>query len=83
VRWTVLIAVVIVALAVVYRMTPDRDTPRIRWASSEVISGVDEHDGYLRFGWQMLAADWTVALEATDFGEFDSGGALRRRPGAS
>jgi membrane protein len=33
VRWVVLIAVVIVALAVVYRIAPDRDAPRIRWVS--------------------------------------------------
>jgi membrane protein len=34
VRWGLLIAVVIVALAVVYRLAPDRDAPRIRWAST-------------------------------------------------
>jgi membrane protein len=33
VRWGVLIAVVIVALAVVYRLAPDRDAPRLRWVS--------------------------------------------------
>lgn len=45
---------------------------------NELISGVDEHDGYLRFGWQMLGADGTVALEGTDFGEVDSAAGLRR-----
>ncbi|GAA5116760.1 YihY/virulence factor BrkB family protein [Pseudonocardia adelaidensis] len=34
VRWGLLIAVVVVALAVVYRLAPDRDAPRIRWAST-------------------------------------------------
>ncbi|TWF81342.1 membrane protein [Pseudonocardia hierapolitana] len=33
VRWVLLIGLVIVALAVVYRIAPDRDAPRIRWAS--------------------------------------------------
>jgi membrane protein len=32
-RWALLVAVVIVALAVVYRVAPDRDAPRFRWAS--------------------------------------------------
>jgi membrane protein len=33
VRWVLLIAVVVVALAVVYRIAPDRDAPRFRWVS--------------------------------------------------
>jgi membrane protein len=33
-RWALLLAVVIVALAVVYRVAPDRDAPRFRWAST-------------------------------------------------
>ncbi len=45
---------------------------------SEVTSSVDEYDGCLRFSWRMLAADGTVALEGTDFGELDGAGALRR-----
>jgi membrane protein len=32
-RWGLLIAVVVIALAVVYRVAPDRDAPRFRWAS--------------------------------------------------
>jgi hypothetical protein len=43
-----------------------------------VVSGVDEHDGYVRFGWRMSAPDGSVALEGTDFGELDGDGALRR-----
>jgi membrane protein len=34
VRWAFLIAVVIVGLAVVYRVAPDRDAPRFRWVST-------------------------------------------------
>ncbi|MGY1689482.1 nuclear transport factor 2 family protein [Geodermatophilus sp. SYSU D01105] len=47
-------------------------------AHIDVVSGVDEHDGYVRFGWRMVAADGSVALEGTDFGELDGAGALRR-----
>ena len=34
VRWGLLVALVIVALAVVYRVAPDRDAPRFRWVST-------------------------------------------------
>jgi membrane protein len=37
VRWVLLVAVVIVALAVVYRLAPDRDAPRVRWASTGAV----------------------------------------------
>lgn len=37
VRWVLLIGVVIGALAVVYRIAPDRDAPRIRWASTGAV----------------------------------------------
>jgi membrane protein len=33
-RWALLLAVVIGALAVVYRIAPDRDAPRLRWVST-------------------------------------------------
>jgi membrane protein len=33
VRWVLLVLVVTVALAVVYRLAPDRDAPRFRWVS--------------------------------------------------
>lgn len=33
VRWTLLVGVVVVALAVIYRVAPNRDAPRFRWAS--------------------------------------------------
>lgn len=32
-RWALLVGVVVVALAVVYRVAPDRDAPRFRWVS--------------------------------------------------
>ncbi len=33
IRWTALVGLVIVALAVVYRLAPDRDAPQFRWVS--------------------------------------------------
>ena len=36
-RWVLLILVVVVALAVVYRLAPDRDSPRFRWASTGAV----------------------------------------------
>jgi membrane protein len=33
VRWGLLVAVVVVALAIVYRVAPDRDAPKFRWVS--------------------------------------------------
>jgi hypothetical protein len=47
-------------------------------ARLEVVTGVDEHDGYVRFGWRLRAPDGSVALEGTDFGELDGDGVLRR-----
>ncbi|GAA4559029.1 YihY/virulence factor BrkB family protein [Pseudonocardia xishanensis] len=37
VRWALLVALVVVALAVVYRVAPDRDAPRFRWAGTGAI----------------------------------------------
>jgi membrane protein len=34
VRWVLLVAVVVIALAVVYRLAPDRDAPRFAWVST-------------------------------------------------
>jgi membrane protein len=34
VRWALLVALVVLALAVVYRVAPDRDAPRFRWVSA-------------------------------------------------
>jgi hypothetical protein len=44
----------------------------------ELASGVDEHDGLLRFGWRMLGPDGAVALGGMDFGELDADGRLKR-----
>jgi membrane protein len=33
IRWVLLVALVIVALAVVYRVAPDRDSPQFKWTS--------------------------------------------------
>ena len=33
VRWLLLVLVLVVALAVVYRLAPDRDAPRFKWVS--------------------------------------------------
>jgi hypothetical protein len=41
-------------------------------------TGVDVHDGYLRFGWRMLDPDGHPALDGMDFGELAPGGRLRR-----
>ncbi len=38
VRWVLLVALVAVALAVVYRVAPDRDAPRFRWVSVGAVS---------------------------------------------
>jgi membrane protein len=37
VRWVLLVALVIVALAVVYRLAPDRDAPKITWTSTGAV----------------------------------------------
>lgn len=37
VRWVLLIGVVILGLAVVYRVAPDRDSPRFRWVSTGAV----------------------------------------------
>jgi len=44
----------------------------------EMASGVDEHDGLLRFAWQMVGPDGVAALEGTDFGELAEDGRLQR-----
>jgi SnoaL-like domain len=44
----------------------------------ELTSGVDEHDGLLRFSWRMLGPDGVVLLDGMDFGELDGDGRLKR-----
>src|SRR3954464_3870890 len=43
-------------------------------ARIETSSGVDEHDGWLRFAWTMISADGTSAMEGFDVGEGGVGG---------
>jgi SnoaL-like domain len=51
---------------------------RFRGARIELASGVDEHDGWLRFAWTMVGADGTTMLEGFDVGELAPDGRLRR-----
>ncbi len=44
----------------------------------EATTGVDAHDGYLRFGWRMLGPDRNVLMEGVDFGEYDDAGRIKR-----
>jgi hypothetical protein len=44
----------------------------------ELASGIDEHQGLLRFTWRMLGADGVVLLDGMDFGELDGDGRLTR-----
>src|SRR3954452_1800319 len=47
-------------------------------ARIDTSSGVDEHDGWLRFAWTMISADGTSAMEGFDVGELGPDGRLRR-----
>jgi hypothetical protein len=40
-------------------------------------SGIDEHHGYQRFAWAMLASDGCQVMEGVDFGELDADGRLK------
>jgi hypothetical protein len=44
----------------------------------ELRTGIDEHHGWLRFGWRLLGADGEVALDGLDLAELDVDGRLRR-----
>ncbi|MCW5622214.1 MAG: nuclear transport factor 2 family protein [Burkholderiales bacterium] len=41
-------------------------------------SGVDVHHDKLRFGWQLVAGDGSIALEGMDYGELDENGLIQR-----
>jgi hypothetical protein len=43
----------------------------------EMRSGVDEHDGMLRFAWRMVGPDGAVLLDGMDFGELAVDGRLK------
>lgn len=47
-----------------------------------VISGVDEHHGYLRFSWSLADPDGQVIMEGIDVGEVDADGRLVRVTGS-
>jgi hypothetical protein len=51
-----------------------------RWPDHRIVmmTGVDEHDEWLRFGWLMLAPDDEVVLEGMDVAERDVDGRIRR-----
>jgi hypothetical protein len=51
-----------------------------RWPGHriELTSGVDEHDGHLRFEWRMLDPDGAVALVGIDFGSLGGDGRLEQ-----
>ncbi len=44
-------------------------------------SAIDEHHGYLRFAWELIGPDGTVALTGLDVGELAEDGRLRRITG--
>lgn len=43
----------------------------------DMVSGVDEHDDYVRFAWKMLGPDEAVVMEGVDFGALDGDGRLK------
>jgi hypothetical protein len=42
----------------------------------EVVSSVDEHDGYLRFAWELRGPDQSMVMEGVDFGVLAPDGRL-------
>jgi len=44
-------------------------------------SGIDTHHGHLRFGWELVGPDGSVALTGLDVGELGDDGRLRRITG--
>lgn len=51
---------------------------RFPGARIDQASGVDEHDGWLRFAWTMLAPDGATIMDGFDVGELGPDGRLRR-----
>jgi hypothetical protein len=47
-------------------------------ARIEMTSGVDEHDGWLRFAWSMIDVSGATATEGFDVGELGPDGRLQR-----
>jgi len=44
-------------------------------------SGIDAHHGHLRFGWELVGPDGSVAVSGLDVGELADDGRLRRITG--
>jgi hypothetical protein len=44
----------------------------------DILSGVDEHNGYLRFTWALVGPEQSVVLEGVDFGTVGADGRLAR-----
>jgi hypothetical protein len=44
----------------------------------DLVTGADEHDGHLRFGWLMHGPDGLAVLEGMDFGHLAEDGRLQR-----
>jgi hypothetical protein len=44
-------------------------------------SGIDAHHGYLRYGWELVGPEGTVALAGIDVGELTEDGRLQRITG--
>ena len=55
--------------------------PTTRPSVPEVPAHIDEHHGYLRFAWELVGPDGTVALTGLDVGELADDGRLRRITG--
>jgi hypothetical protein len=47
-------------------------------ATIELVTGVDEHDGHLRFGWVMRGPDGSAVTEGMDYGHLADDGRLER-----
>jgi hypothetical protein len=45
------------------------------------VTGVDEHHGYFRYGWELASPDGSPVLSGTDVGELDVRGRLVRVTG--
>jgi len=50
-------------------------------ATLRLSSGIDEHHGLIRFGWDVLVADGTVPLVGIDFGVVAGDGRLQKITG--
>jgi hypothetical protein len=51
---------------------------RFPGARIEVTSALDEHHGFVRYGWTIFAGDGRVLLDGIDFAEVAGDGRLRR-----